>query len=575
MNRSQLTIFSAGVVSGVVATLGILGLGAPIAAKKTDLAAADVLDGAAGSAASGQAGRSGAAGGEAAAEPRSPVARSGSDRRGGGRVGSVEVVPEADVVSRFAVALAIEDRDGRRAELQGILKTWVTSDHEAALAMVEGLDNVALRRDLTQFALTTLSDESPATAVALLKTMPSLHHDQLWERSFLNWVADDPEEALEVWQGHRHPEERREALKGIAVGLAQQDTGVAIEWANGLSDPKEKREAVHQIVGRAMRTGHAHAAQYLDALAAVDRNAAVEFADTIAQRWADQDPREATEWAESLEYDQRNRALREIAHKTVHRDPAAAEGVIDRIDDGDLRRGLIADLGRLRITAGVQETARWIGGLSHEDQQAAWRGASAEWARSSPQDAAVFALSGSVDEPVRQQLIDLALPQWSRIDPAAAAEWAADLPGDSADGALQSVVEEWSASDPVATIDFLANSVQGEQLEGMTKSAVKNWSHADPSGAAAFIGGFEEGAMKDNIASEVTKTWMEKDSLAASEWVASLDSGSARDSAVVTLIHHIARDDVDAAVRWAETIGDRGKRDDTFERLLRGIEGGR
>lgn len=497
-----------------------------------------------------------------------PVLRASSGHSA--KIGSP--APESDARINFAIALEVEDSGERLALLQEVLKTWLVKDHAGALDTIRGIENVALRRDLIQFALTNLADNAPATAVTLLAQMPSIHHDHLWERAYSNWAMKEPAVALAAWEAHKHPAERREALKGVASSLARLDVASAVEWATELENGEEKRQAMHEILGKAFATSPALAAQYVEELAPVDRDGAMSFVDRIAQRWADEDPAEATNWAETLPPEQRDRAWREIAMRNLNREPEAAEALANRIEDDSLRLGIIAEIGRLRMTAGPDEALDWINRLPREQQQSAWSGASVEWARSHPQEAAEFALSGKVDDAVSQQLIESAIPQWSRVDPEAAAAWAVQLSGESAEAALQSVVNEWSGVAPEATLEFLATTFEGSQLEAMTRKAVNRWSHANPAEAATFVSDLEDGTMRDSVTREVAETWMNKDSMAASEWVASLEPGSARDHAVDILIARIEAEDPATAAQWAETIVDPDRRNEVYKRLLNRLQ---
>ncbi|NCF88116.1 MAG: hypothetical protein GWQ08_21770 [Verrucomicrobiaceae bacterium] len=472
-----------------------------------------------------------------------------------------------DGALRFARAAAFVDPAERQAALREVLKTWVTNDHDAALAAIEGLENVALRRDLTQYSLTTLADESPASAVALLQSKPSVHHDHLWERAFLSWADDSPEEAVAAWEAQGHPEERREGLKGLANAFARKDVGSAIEWASNLESMEESRRAMHQIVGITIGRDPALAAAHIGPLTEIDREAALSYVDQIAQRWGDQDREAAIEWAEALIPEQRDQALREIAHRQIHQDPELAEELANRIDDPQLRLGVVSELGKLWMSAGADEAAAWINDLPEAQRQAAWAGAAPEWARSNPEDAAAFALSGDVDDSVQRQLIQSAVPQWSRVNPEEAASWALQLPDGTREEALKQVVQEWSVQDPEATIDFLAETVDDSHLQAMTQQAVRAWSHTDPAEAAMFVTNLEEGVVKESTARDVTKTWMQRNSLEASRWVASLEPSLARDNAVEVLINHIARVEPDSAASWAEMISDPQKRDGVLQRL--------
>ena len=485
----------------------------------------------------------------------------------------IDQASKFDPEASFETGLEIADPAKRRDVLCRVLRTWVLKDREAAMAAVNQMENVALRRDLMKSAIATLSGSNPAGAFAVLRATPSLRDDNLWQESFSNWAKSNPDAAVAAWQNLEHPEERGDALRGIATAFAKKNFSTAIEWAKGLSQEDDKNRAVLDILRYASESSPALAAQHIDLLKNVEGERAQEVAGRIAEEWAETDFSAAVAWTEKLPAAQRDRALREIAGDLMRYDPDAAEEMAAEIEDGDQRRRIVGEIAKMQMTADPMDAVKWIANLPPEDQQSAWRNAAYEWARTRPEEAAAFALSEDLEESARRQLIEAAAPQWARIDPASAAQWAIQLQGNSGKEGLARVVDEWSRRAPQAAIDFIAQSTEGKQQEEMTRRAVGSWSREDPSQAAEFVSGLEQSKIKDTIARDVTENWMRSDSMAASEWVGSLEPGTARDSAVGALIYRIEREDPAAAAQWAETIVDVRKRDETFKRLLRRLDG--
>lgn len=469
-------------------------------------------------------------------------------------------------------AMGILDPSRRRDVMRRVLTSWITSDRDGAMAAIAAIDNLALRNDLTRHAIGTLTDSNPAGAVALLKSIPTMRDDGLWRESFANWAKADSAAAIAAWDSLKHPEQRRDALRGIASTLARKDVDSAIDWAKSLKEDKDRDSAVLSVLSSATESNPLTAARHAELLKGIDGDRARETAGHIGRRLAENDVPGAIDWAEKLAPAQKDSVLREIARDVMRYDPDAAEQMLGKIQDDRQRQQMIGDLARLHMTGDPQEAMKWIAALPAGDQSAAWRQAASEWAGTRPEDAAAHVLTGTLDDTARRYMIEATAESWSRIEPASAAQWATRLGGKEGLEALGRIVDEWSRRDPQSALGFIADSTTGGQMEDLTRRAIGRWSQEKPLEAANFAANLQQSDMKTSVVQNITDNWMHEDSMGASEWVASLEPSPARDSAVTTLINRIERDDPEAAVQWAETINDPKTRDETYKRLLRRLE---
>ena len=486
--------------------------------------------------------------------------------------GLIDKASKFDPQTSFDTAFALGDFDRRREALRRVLGTWVLQDREAAMAAIAGVENLALRRDLLRSAVDSLSRSRPAAAVAVLRTEPSLREGGAWQQAFSNWAKLDPAAAYTALRSLDHPEERRDALQGIAASLVYKDPGAAIAWASELPTGDERSMALHQVLRQAAGSDPILAAEQAALLGQLDERAARDVVGRIAEEWAESDLGAALAWAEELPSAQRDAAFAEIAGDLIHRDPDAAEAMAHDIEDSAGRQKLFGELARLRMAVDAEGAAEWITGLPPEDQGAAWRSAAYEWSRTRPEQAAAFAVTGDVDPATRARLVESAAPQWARTDPVAAADWALAVPGRVGESALELVVGEWSRRDPAAAIGFLGDHVGGERFQQLTRRAVSSWSQEQPAEAAGFAASFESGETKSALYRTVTDRWMRIDSMAASQWVASLEPSAERDSAVTSLIQGIERQDLETAFIWAEEISDGQRKKEMLKRLQRRLE---
>lgn len=486
----------------------------------------------------------------------------------------VDQAAKFDPQGSFDTAMGVMDPTRRREIMRRVLGTWVHSDHAAALAAVDQVENLALRRDLLKFAVSTLAARNPEAAVSILSKTPSLRSDRLWQESFANYAKADPVAAMAAYRDLDHPKERQDALRGIAQTFAERDLKSAAEWADNLGEKEGQSQAILEVLRHGAESNPALAATQIGLLQKIETRDAIEIAGRIAEQWAETNVTAAVEWAERLTPEQRDYAIKEIASDVLRYDPDAAQAMASKIEDSAQRGKLYEQLARLHMSADAGEAAKWIADLPAQDQSAAWRGAATEWARTRPEEAAAFAMSEDLDPLARKQLIERSSSEWARIDPSSAATWASSIEGKEGREAVARVVETWSREDPQTAIEFVAANIQGDQLTEMTRRAIGNWTREDPAEAAGFVSTLEESKVKESVFRDVTERWMKEDSLAASEWVASLEPSPARDTAVSTLINRIERDDPEAAVQWAETITDARAREETYKRLLRRLQKG-
>ncbi|MCB1095765.1 MAG: hypothetical protein KDN22_09340 [Verrucomicrobiae bacterium] len=487
----------------------------------------------------------------------------------------IEKAAKFDPAAAMEAASGILDPARQRDVMRRVLRTWIVQDRDSAMAAIDAMENLALRRDLTKFAIGTLAGSNPAGAFALLKATPTLRDDDLWRDSFSNWTKADPAAAMAAWEGLTHPEQRRDALRGIASAMARKDLASAIDWAKELSNKDDRDSAVISVLHSAIEKNLLAAAENMALLKEVDSDRSREVAGRIASKLAETDVSGAAEWAEKLPASQRDSALRSIAGNLMRFDPDAAEEMIGKIQDKDQRRDIFSDLARLHMTGDSKDAVKWIATLPAEDQSSAWRGAAYEWARSRPEDAAAFVLSGELDDTGRRQLIEATAEQWSRLEPESAAKWASQIGGNEGREALNRIIDEWSRKDPQTALNFVGNTAPGDQVEDLTRRVVSRWSREEPLEAANFAQALAPSPVQESMMRDITQQWMESDSMAASEWVGSLDPGPARDSAVSSLISRIEREDPEAAAQWAGTITDPNTRDETYKRLIRRLEKGK
>jgi len=184
----------------------------------------------------------------------------------------------------------------------------------------------------------------------------------------------------------------------------------------------------------------------------------------LLRRWADIDPRSATQWATQTPSDIRSDAVAAATAQWAEKDFSAAEAWATQLSDGSGRVAAIESVIGAAVYANPKEALTLAAELPEDptrDQLII--NAAGTWAASAPQDAATWAKQVS-DDRLRQQVVSAIAIRWSDTDPVSAADLIANsLPsGDIQDEALIAIVERWGLKDPNAAKQWVQQSVNGD-----------------------------------------------------------------------------------------------------------------
>jgi len=217
------------------------------------------------------------------------------------------------------------------------------------------------------------------------------------------------------------------------------------------------------------------------------------------------------------------------------------------------------------------------------------------WVNKSPQDALDW-LAAQPATDRRDEVIRLALNQYSDTDAKGAADWAmknltgADLNntliaiaenwalengGEAAawfmglpatperDGAVENIFFFWASNEPAAALEFLAaNPTAGDLTPTLRRAALAGWAKSDPEGAVAAS---LTSSRANNDPAQFANTlanWATMDLESSSQWLlANVPAGSERAVAAQELAVIFARQSPEAGVAWLEKLTPGAERD--------------
>ncbi|MGK0190292.1 MAG: hypothetical protein ACI9R3_006115 [Verrucomicrobiales bacterium] len=303
-----------------------------------------------------------------------------------------------------------------------LLTRWGLEDPTAAFTSVEALGVKRGGGDATSI-LASLAAVDPKRAIEwlnnpenTLQQMPKMGHI-LAGTIAKEWVRQDPSAAME-WAKNLPDDQRRGALGGVLESLASTDPGKAAELVMSLDNSRERGDLVGDI----------------------------------AESWGRQTPDSALDWAQTLQGDERARAIEEVLDGWAQTSPADAAAYID---------GLPLDA---RTDRQIAQVAR-------------------EWGRRNPSDAAAW-LGSQEESAGKRDSIGEVMWNWTTTDPEAASTWLSEQPaGQSYDAGAGALAKAAFESDPAAAITWAATIGDDRQRGEMINGGLEWWTERDPAAA--------------------------------------------------------------------------------------------
>ena len=340
------------------------------------------------------------------------------------------------------------------------------------------------------------------------------------------------------------PSRRRVALSRFCAGLDAEGVRHAAQ-ALTLDDSPRSREQRISIMARwaelepaaaaafAVRTKSIHGTlqTVLDVWVAQDREAAKHFVAglnhkellngvlyyfTVALATVDAD--EALKFADSVPTAAKHNVVWGVFRTTGHLNPTAA-----------VARALTMPAGKVRESAIDAAISVWL-----EEAPAA----AMAWVRQRPDTPVTF---GST-------LLESAVQRWSRSDPLAAGRFAQSLPaGRQRDDTTRYVASSWAYRDLDQARGWVHSLPEGKAKAGALAAIVGQWSSSDPPAAAAFVAGQPAGENTGEILEQIGRNWAATDPTGALAWAAT-QPDAVRKQFAPTALGTLAADDPAGAV---------------------------
>ncbi len=362
----------------------------------------------------------------------------------------------------------------------------------------------------------------------------------------------NPEQAID-WYTSLEPQKRRFFSSGIAAGLAEKDTQVALQWTSSLSNNEDQGMALTAVLtnmavedpARALQTLNQYSdsqglSSRLDGVirkifsqwSQVDVNAAAAAAmnnqqpqlrqaaiGAVASTWASKDPQAAASWIVGIENSaERANALNALATSLRNLEPHQALAVIDLMPPGNWRNNAINNIAN-------------------------------NWAVSNPQEALTWT-STLENISLRKDATHRVLNQIARHDGQQAMQMLASLDLVETDNIQNSIFSNWMRTDSAAAMTWLQSQPAGSRKDDMLYSAVHTLSQQGVQSALGWAAEFSNPQKRVNYLTNLASQWINTDPSATMAWFQSVADTETRNAVAPSIASALSRFDPDGAISF-------------------------
>ena len=266
----------------------------------------------------------------------------------------------ADFRSAWAEGLKETDTDLRMQRLAQIARSWAESDPFAALEAAGAMPNTQLGMGLQALVVHS-------------------------------WITDDPVAAI-AWLGEQEPSFNLQALTVTAItALARENVGNAISFLDSMPDHLQEYARQGVVATLEIPTGDisdADVDSVLDWYGTLDAASQRKLSHSLSFAIAQRQPVRALDWAQSLEGEARETALRSVFSSLASTDLELAQRLVAEVDDADLRLKSSTAIAYAAANTDPRTALEWAQSFESESERVVLVGAVLrQWANDDPGDA--------------------------------------------------------------------------------------------------------------------------------------------------------------------------------------------
>lgn len=384
--------------------------------------------------------------------------------------------------------------------------------------------------------------KDPARAISLGASL-STDQDKLefLRGIYASWSLSDPVAALDYAKSSMPAGMARTEAIGIAVNKwAAKDPRAAWLWSEeNLNGPIKEQAQTDVLIGWTRKTPEI-AAQWLVSSGYTSQNLVA----AVARTYAEQQPREAFEWAITLkDPTSRRTAIDTSAREWITQnpveavpliittipkptsggdlasnDPSGAINWLNSTSEGDGRDLpiIIADVWGTTDPAATAEWIKTLPASAAKDEAAATL--ATVWAANDIN--AAVAWSGTLgDEAMRKQVITHIGTTWGAIEPDGALAWLYSLPGDLAKDGVIGAFHSWAATDATGLREWVDENPPAPEMDVARMALAEVLADSDIGSSMDLVFQLSSATNRDNAAARYFRHWRRTDDAAAQDWL--------------------------------------------------------
>lgn len=330
----------------------------------------------------------------------------------------------------------------------------------------------AERQRAMSIAISRMASRDPEAALARIEALSNLPDYQfLMQMAIHHYARQDPEAAYNYLQLHM-PENTGLQSQVISM-IAQRDVNRALTLARDVMRQSGDTSAMQNVISR----------------------------------WAQQDPRQALAYVETLDLDQQQRMLHQVAFAYMQQHPDEAfEWILGMgREHGNLRTSLLRNVNNWNAVA----AERWLPRVTDPTARAALIAGIATYKAEADPEAAVDWLSRyREDERAYTDAYRQVLSRLSHRNPRRAATLAdAIVDQDGVAPVVANIATNWYSQDPDAALDWIA-SLRNTDVRNQAVSQISGRvANRDPEAAVELLDALPPGSHRDNAARAIAYAW--------------------------------------------------------------------
>ncbi len=383
---------------------------------------------------------------------------------------------------------ALEYAAAKRSDVERIMSAWGKKDLKSADAYLQGMAKGALRQSALEGLVEGVALKDPHGAFALLQKYSATDDIGSMYGLFGNWAASNPLDAATFAAKLPGSSARGTAFTAIFRSWVELNPENALVYA-----------------------------QSPEYVALVGQKGNSQDLATIFNAWMGADPSAAKRWIQQQPDDEAKRTLlASYCNQGLLEDPKLALEFAQMLPAGKALDSAVVDVVRSWAVDDFSGALDWAQHLDGHMRAAVTPALVQELAPRDPESAIRLALS--IEGPRQELGVRIALPNWARQDPVAAAGWVSTQPYNLK--YLTPVACVWADRDSDSAFQWVDSMPAGPQrdqaflkIQGMLES------DGQRSKAADWIAGIDDDGLRNSTYEKLAQEWLQSEPAAARAWI--------------------------------------------------------